>query len=228
MTQAPNKPQVVIDPAIKAQLAKMKGQFNAAKENPTAFQDGPISVPDGKYMTRLANAELGMSNASGRLQIKWEYVIEEGEYTGNTLRDYDGLDRPENLPFLLRKVRRLGYDISQIDFDTELPQLLADITAKNFQVQVQAKTTRNKSTGAEFQNVYINQVYMEGSEATSDEPTEEEATEKPIIGISSKVKFLDPDGTEKLGLVKSVNGDTIKVTSGGKMYELDVTEVTLV
>src|SRR3990167_997680 len=81
---------------------------------------------DGRYTVALVMAEVGEARSSCRNQITWEYLFLEGEYKGKTFRSWDGLDRTEGLPYIMKRIEAIGYTVPESP--DELEGLTAQIT----------------------------------------------------------------------------------------------------
>ena len=102
---------------------------------------------DGRYTVALVMAEVGEARSSGRNQITWEYLFLEGEYKGKTFRSWDGLDRTEGLPYIMKRIEAIGYTVPESP--DELEGLTAQITKDKPKIKIIIKTK------GEFRNVYV-------------------------------------------------------------------------
>lgn len=136
------------DSDIDAALDELE---EAWRSTPTPTNDR-APVPDGKYQARVERCYLEMDN-TGTVRLKWEMVIVVGPQTKRHLfrsvplsQDWLGAIKSDlaragaTPPETLRGVKAL----------VDSGQLL-DVV-----LEVQAKTTTNKSSGKTYQNVYIN------------------------------------------------------------------------
>lgn len=103
-----------------------------------AKQDIGLGLPEGNYRMWLISGELGESESSGRLQITWIYKVAEGEQAGQQHREYQGVDSPESLPWLARRLARLEYEIDDFEDLEELEDILENVN-KNGPYLVQVK-----------------------------------------------------------------------------------------
>ncbi len=127
----------------KAELNKAWKEGFATKDE---FAGGEV-YEDGRYKVALTAADRYESKASGRDQVMFEFTFLEGDYKGKTKRDYNGLDRAESVPFLIRKIEAMGFDAPEEADDLE-PVLKKMVKARpQFVVQLKTK--------GDFQNVYI-------------------------------------------------------------------------
>lgn len=153
---------------------------------------------DARYAVALVMAEMGESKASGRLQITWEYLFLDGEYKGKTFRSYDGLDRPEGLPYVMRRIETLGYDTPE-SFE-ELEPLLKQISKDKPYIRIQVKTK------GEFTNVYVlgkleEDELPEGAQSVvggkGRVTKEEQTTESPTVATNvAKEEKAEEEGLE--------------------------------
>ena len=70
-------------------LNALKKNWNDAKD-----QDDPFGadVDDGIYKMRVVGCPIAESKSSGRLQIDWQYKILEGDFGGELVHEYEGLE----------------------------------------------------------------------------------------------------------------------------------------
>jgi hypothetical protein len=130
--------------SLKAQLAKAKSLWKKGKEMKPDFDN---VVPDGVYVGKLTSAELGESEASGRLQVKWSAVISGGEYKGEKITWWSGLKTEQNFFYLQRDLTRLGVDVPEDINDLE--ESLKEVEKEKPAIRFRTKTD------GEFQNVRI-------------------------------------------------------------------------
>lgn len=157
-------------------IAKMKKHWSSAREQ--AEEGGDFgSLPAGKYICRLVGAELGQSESSGRMQIHWQHKVVKGEELGTVQHSWDGVDTPESLVWLARKLSRLGVEMGDDTLDN-LEDTLSEIVAAEPLVRITVKEN------GEFTNVYLDKLLDEdetetdegnGDESSSEEETEVEA-----------------------------------------------------
>jgi hypothetical protein len=204
-----------------------KGSWNDAKEAARNRPGFGASVPDGRYHGRLAGAEIVKSQSSNRLQIVWSYAVTEGEYEGETVNKYQGLEG-ENMDrvreYLAAELLCYGVDLAPEDLGTlpaVLEQLVEEAPELDFRVH----------TKGEYTNIYISTVER-GGNSEDEEPTEEgeevveeeaapaEATLEvglkvmyPWQGedVEGEIAVLDPDGDESKVKVDSINAAGKKV-----------------
>lgn len=135
-------------------LASMESQW---KERSKASKERPSfeNLPDGRYLTKVADGRVEESQASGRPQTCLEFVVVSGDQEGEIIRHYTGLNQETSLEFLARDIAAFGYDPEEVRF-SQLPALLEEIAGRESYVKVRLRTK------GEFQNCYIEQVMPEG------------------------------------------------------------------
>lgn len=158
-----------LDPKLKKKLSTAKKLWMKAKTR--ASEDVPFGeYEDGRYIGRLVGAEIGESQSSGRLQVTWTWKFLEGEYKGQTVRDFDGLETEDNMMWFGRKIVRLGAEMPD-DLD-DLPEVLTDLEKSK-------PVARFKlATKGDYQNVYLQQVLDEDDLEDTEEDEDDENTEE--------------------------------------------------
>ncbi len=132
-------------------------------------------LPDGKYVARVTSVEVGTSD-SGRNQIKWGHTIAEGEFRGEKVYAYDGLDHEDSLEWLSKKVLRFNVDPTEIDIENlqvELDALISDKPA----FKIRLKTKKD----SDYQDVYLDSIIedYEDPEGEDEGEPEPEPEKKP-------------------------------------------------
>lgn len=171
-------------------LAKAKKLWNTAKSKKPDFDN---VITDGIYVGKLTRAELGESQSKGRLQVAWRVVVASGEYKGENINWWSGLETENNVMYFQRDLVRLGKEVPEDP--TDLEDVLKELTKEKPTIRVQVKTN------GEFQNVRILKlVESEESEGEeSEEETEEEEEEEPeeTEAEESEEEEEDDDEEEK-------------------------------
>lgn len=144
---------------MKSAMANVKKFWKKAKTAAIEAPDSGIQeYEDGRYLARLMSASICKSG-SGRTQVDFDWKFVDGEYAGKHKHNYQGIENEKNIEFLLLDLKRLGFDIDELD-DDELPELLAGIgKAKPHLLARIALKTKN-----DFQNVYINELLEDDDE----------------------------------------------------------------
>lgn len=153
-------------------LKKAKGAWKEGKAKAKDMAKGGDfpTFEDGRYITRLVNASVGVSKA-GRPQVIWAFQFLGSDYDGQKIRDYSGLNDPQNIAYLIARLGDLGYADPDPD---KLVEILTEIEKDKPTCRIRVKTK-----GA-YQNVYIDKVYSEDEEAelaAQDEEEEEVAVD---------------------------------------------------
>lgn len=158
---------------FKKQLAASKGNWKAAQKKVTETRGkaGAPEFEDGIYLAKLASAELGEWNEKLKVLFKWKFM--DGEYEGQVIHDYQGINSEENLYYLGRRLEDFGYEMP--DDPTELPETLAAIVGEKKLCKIRLRTK------GDWQNVYLQKVLEDADDAEveDDEAEETEAEETP-------------------------------------------------
>src|SRR3990167_663200 len=131
---------------FKMNIKQLSKAWKTAYEVKDEITQG-FEPEDGRYAVAIVSASIGESKASGRPQITWEYLFLDGEYKGKTFRSYDGLDRSEGLPYIMKRIESIGYDAPE-EFE-ELENVLKSITKVKPKVKIVIKTKND------FKNTYV-------------------------------------------------------------------------
>jgi hypothetical protein len=216
----------------KGKFAAMRDKFAQAQADPNSHRSGFDEHPDGNYKCVVSKAEIGESQASGRLQIAWYFTILEGALAGETIRDYQGLDKDDSWKWVFKRLNQFGIDTRSLQFD-EVEEVLDLIVNSKVEVVVALKTNINQKTGEPYQNKYLNRVLtglvIDGeAQPVPDSVDTADADEGPKnpFNIGDKVSF-DMDGTPATGLVREIiDASNIKVMAKNKIWTLDVAQCT--
>lgn len=121
---------------------------------------GP-SFDDGKYLVKIVSAKVTQSK-NGRWQHVTGFKFVEGDYKGQTVYQYQGIDNEVGLGILFKQLELLGVEVeSPEDFKS------ADKKLESKQPTVEIRLV----TKGEFQNVYVTKV--EESDGDNDKEEEE-------------------------------------------------------
>ena len=213
-------------------LNKVKDWEAVIKE---ADQQGG-SVPDGRYRCKVTSAELTESKGSGREQINlFTEVVEEGDYQGQNIGVFMGLDEEQSLPWTIAALRRTGFKIGE-DPAQEIIDAVNSLNEDLPEVVIRVKKGFGNLDGLwEVKG----EDSFEGDEAEA--PVEEEASveeevvaEEPVaeeaqVEVGSKVSFSWKE-EELEGIVKEINEDEgkLKVSCNGKLYPVKAENATIV
>jgi len=206
--------------SFESRLKKLNKSWKDAtnEEDPFGAQ-----VDDGFYKMKVMEGRVEEAQSSGRLQIRWEHQILEGEFKGETVLEYEGLEQEQSLFYVQRRISRLGYDI---------PEDISELQAVLEKITKEQPVARCKvATKDDFQHVYIqrslsNEPAVETT-GSDEEPPDGGGDEELAVGDT--VKFESDEG-ELTGKITSINSDSEEAnveTSDGE-YEVDVSLLTKV
>ena len=135
-----------------AKLAKHKDAWKSAqsKAKEAGGYGNVDDLPPGKYKVALTNAALGETD--GRLWIRWEWGVLEGDHAGSKQSALDGLETEQNLIHFGRKVGMFGYDPDDLDLQ-EIPEFLETLLAEQ-----SAPCRIVVKQNGDYINVYLNEV----------------------------------------------------------------------
>jgi hypothetical protein len=122
---------------------------------------GGIKIEPGQYIARLQSAKVVESKSTGKLMVRREHVILQGEMEGMVVFDNLQLETPMGLTFLRRWFDQMGYE-SPAD-SSEIEDTIAAINKDAATVKILVKHS------GDFVNVSVIEV-MEESETTAEEP----------------------------------------------------------
>ena len=156
VVKKPVKEKQTAKPAKNPFAGKLKAMSKHWKAAIEQAGDGAFeNLPEGQYVARLVGAEL-CESANGRLQVKWDHKVVQGEEAGKHQCSFDGLDTPESLVWLVRKFSRLQIEIDPDAFDLAgLPNILQEIVDADLLVKIQVKEK------GDFVNTYLNKLLDE-------------------------------------------------------------------
>lgn len=226
---------------FKMSPAELKKAWKAGHATKDEFSGGGFEPDDGRYIVAVTLAEQGESKASGRQQVVWEYMFLDADYKGKTFRSYDGMDKPERLPYIMRRIEALGYE-SPEELDG-LDKVLSKITKDRPKVRIKIQMK------GEFRNVYIDKllddedadVDTETAPETEKEEKEErvqrEQPETPAseaqvdieVGLSV-ITYDEDDKEDGKGVITAVNEQDEEVTvklEDGKKVILPVSKIAV-
>lgn len=217
------------DKQWKAKLAKVKDWEGVKKQ---ADEQGG-TVPDGRYRAKVDTAELTESQSSGREQINlFSEITEEGDYAGQKIGIFLGLDEEKSLPWTIAALRRTGYKIEEPEDVVDVVKSLNDDQPE---IIIRVKNGFGNLEGL-FEKVGDNDDEQPEVVGEVEEPAEEEeevvvteAEEEAQVEIGSDVSF-EWKGETLEGKVKEIleAEGKLKISSGGKVYPVKAENVTLI
>jgi hypothetical protein len=151
---------------FKDRLSGMQSQY-ADSKNQYDSMFGGVKIPPAQYEARVQSVKIVESNSSGKLMIRREHVITEGEYAGMIAYDNMQLETPMGFTFVRRWVERMGYNCPEDP--AEIEELCEAIAEDAALVKIQIKHS------GDFVNVSV----IEALETeTATEPEEPKAKPK--------------------------------------------------
>lgn len=212
----------------KQKLRGMQDAYKKAQLNPQSQQAGFVDKPDGKYHCLVASAEFATAASTGRPQINWGFTILEGELAGQSVYDYQGLEKGEDSwVWVFKRLKSFGFDVIQMEID-EVPDALDMIVNSRCEVILRLKTNPPREPGGQpFQNKYIDKVLNPVGSAPTEEhpdddlnaPVAEASTGGCPFAIGERVNFSDAAAqVEGAGLVRAIDGDSITVLYNKHQY----------
>lgn len=157
--------------SLKTKLKKLNKKWAEAREEFGDETSGFETVPSGNYVVGKLKCEIAESTQSGKLQVKRNVTILEGEFKGQKVFDNLQLETERGPEFLLKWLNFMEYEVENLD---DLEETLEEISANEdatFQVRV-------KSTEDGFSNIYFNKILEDGSSEEEGEEGEEEGEEE--------------------------------------------------
>ena len=130
-------------------------------------------VPDDSYPARILSAVIEESKASGRLQVKWELEIADGDYEGRKVLKFSGLETKDNLSFLQGDIETLELAIPERISD--LGEVLEEAAGLLVEINVR---TRDEFTNIDFVELLEDEEGEKEEEEEEDEDKEEADDEK--------------------------------------------------
>lgn len=164
--------------SFEAFKKKSNKMFNAAKERAEAEGSGLVGLEDGHYIARLSFAEISKSQSSGRMQIKFSWLVVDGEAKGDSHNEYQGINSEDNITYLNKRLMRLGYDA--VGSFEELEETITELNEDKPGVRLQV------STRGDFTNVYIKKVLDEEELPDDDDDVDDDTDDTKDTDETSK------------------------------------------
>lgn len=169
-------------------LKGAKKNWKKGRKRASDSPDGYESVDDGKYVARLKSAQVGESQSSGRLQIMWNWEILEGDFKGQTVLDFDGLETEDNLMWLARKLNKLGYEAP--DDLEDIEDLLKELEGEMLTFRIKLKTKN------EYQNLFIDKQVKDDDDDEDDDEDDSDEDESEAEEDDDDNEESDEDDEE--------------------------------
>lgn len=212
----------------KQKMSKVKNWDGAKQE---ADQQGG-SVPDGRYKAQISKIELAESQSSGRDQINcFCEIVEEGDYQGQSIGAFMGLDEEKSLPWTIAALRRLGCKVDEPEdlvdavdqLAEDLPEIMIRVKNGFANLEGLFEKKGEDDIGEEVESEEVEEV------ASEEDETVEEESEEATVEIGTKVLFTWK-GEELEGEVKEIDeaAGKLKIKSGGKVYPVKAEDASIV
>lgn len=206
-------------------LASMQSAWGSRKEQPK-------KVPAGRYLMKLQAAVVAEAKSSGRLMIKREHLILEGQCQGEVVYDYMQLETERGPYFVSKWIDQMGF-VSP-DKPEDLPKVVEEIVKAGPVYQATLKEN------GEFRNITIDKLIEHTASEESAEPAEEVAEEttdaveneapfdtEQTLAVGTEISFQDNEGNTITGAISSLDGENVVVTVDDTEYSVPATEVTV-
>jgi len=180
---------------LKQANAKWQEEASRAKED-----RGFGNLDDGRYVARVTAAEFTESKNSGKPMIVTTFEILEGDYQGESVKQFRVLDSENGFFWFAKEMMVFGYDPEDIHFDEKrggdgfILNVLEAMSTERPAVKLRL-TTKN-----DYQNVNVEGL-VEGYEVADDEPkktkeTPKTSSPKESPKTAAKTKTPDPEPEE--------------------------------
>ena len=175
----------------KERLSAMKGAWESSQG---AYDQifGGMKVPAGLYQARLQSAKLTESKTSGKLMIRREHLITEGQYKGMIAWDNMMLETPNGLVYVRRWIELMGYECPSVnDFEEQLEATIEAIVDEAPDVKIQV------IHDGDFVNVSVAELL--GSNTAPAAKTSTETDSFQGVAQSTLLSFATAYGVEMTG-----------------------------
>jgi len=157
-----------MDDVLKDRLGDFQSNWEVGKD----AKPEDNRIPPGQYRMALQSVELTESMSSGKLLIRREHVVIDGEYLGHTVRDFISMESDFGPRMTAQFIQQMGFNVP--DRVDALPDVLAAIT------EAAPKYLARVKHSGDFINVYIGKLLDVGSApATAPAPKAAAPTSAP-------------------------------------------------
>lgn len=201
--------------SLKARLKKVGSMWKDACEE--ADDVSLQTLDDGNYIARLTKMDVGQSKSSNRLQITSEWTVVQGDEAGNIAYRYDGLERPEGLPYVVNYLTMLGAENIE---DVDMEDLQTEVCDKLVEARPAARIAI--VTKGEFTNLHLRKLVdvdedvesSKGEESRPPEVGDEVTVELGGDDYNGRVVYVDEDDeTANVKLEEKYKGKSKKTVS---------------
>ncbi len=181
------------------------------------------NAPSGIYVMQLQDASLFETqdrDGNDVVKVKWEHLVREGEYKGETVVDFSSPMSPKAFArkLLRERIRRLGFDPSEDIRDLEETVAAIANAAQVYRAKLVWKNG--------FANVTVQQVIEDAAPAPKAAPKSTpkaapaaSAESTDGLAIGAQVRFAVEDGAEVVGTVTGRTGKEYTIEdSDGNQY----------
>lgn len=157
--------------AIASKLSQLAKTWKKVAPQTASFSQ----VPDNEYVASIKEMKLEESKKKGRLQVVTSFEIADGDYTGQTVKRFDGIEDETGMGYFKGLCEIIGMDIPD-----EL-ELLQD-AMNEFVANCNDLFNINVKSNNGYSNVYVNGVSdLVQSEEGEEEQQEEEVQEEETV-----------------------------------------------
>ncbi len=204
-------------------MGEYKDRLKAMSESWGGRNTQQEGVPAGIYKMQVQDAEMTESASSGKLMIAWQFLILEGEESGQVARDYQTIETEFGPRFIAQRIEKLGFEVP--DDPQDLEEIIAAIAEAAPVIMGKIKVSKDGYT-----NITVNRLLEAGSERTTttrqaavqEEETEEEGEEESLLGA----EVVHDDGTV-CTVIEEKGGKLVIEDGDGEQYECSADEVTV-
>lgn len=160
---------IIMDTNKLSQLSKL---WKKAQPIAASYQN----VPEGEYVADLKEMKLAESK-KGRIQAELTFEIVDGDFTGKTVKRFDGVEEETGMGYFKNLCEVIGFDIpdNMEAWQESMDEFVANNASDLYDIAVK------QSSDGKYSNVYLNQIstYTKGGEAAT-EGEAEVATEETV------------------------------------------------
>ena len=199
--------------SIKSRLKKANAAWNAGKSEAAELDSGFADLPDGVYIAKLTTAEV-MDSKAGNLGLRTAFQVQEGEFKGEYISNWDGLEKEERYKWVIMYLKNLGVD--GMDYDlSELEDICEEL------VEAERVYRLQLSTKNDYQGLRIKKI-LEGYEAEEDdeevELEEDEAEDEEVEEAPAKKTKASKKPKPEVESATFKKGETVTAEFSGESY----------
>jgi hypothetical protein len=158
------------------------------------------SVPEGDYVAALREMKQEESK-KGRTQIVSTYEIVDGEYTGEKVKRFDGLEDKQQIGYFKGMCEIIGMDIPE-DFEVLQEAMDEFVGSCGDLFDIHVAKSKSEDGTKDYTNIYINGVSdlvlgEEGQEEVQEEEVAEEVEEEVVEEEAVEEEVLEEEAVEE-------------------------------